>query len=84
MKGKKQLKEIMEALLENDIGFDYINGVLYFDKLPKGVKGLWYWFGNLLVAKENQRVAREMEVLDSWSFDKQNNFIIVNSYTRGE
>lgn len=79
-KGKKTLKEIINYMIENHIRFDYVNGVLSSESFPKEIKGLWYWFGNLLIAKKEMTKAGEMKALETWTFDKEDNLIISKTY----
>jgi len=76
MEGKELLKKIITNLLDKKVVFSYINGVLSFDGLPNNVEHLWFWFGDIRIAKKGDKIAGEMNILKKFSFDKDDNFVI--------
>lgn len=76
MEGKTLLKLIILNLIERGENWSYINGVLHYDSLDKDITGLWYWFGDLKIARKGQTTSGDMNNVKRISFE--NNVIVIN------
>jgi len=70
LSGKDLWKKLITELVEKEIGFNLINGVISGKFIGKDVKGLWFWFGEIKVAHEGKNEAGDMLVLESYQLSK--------------
>lgn len=70
LSGKDLWKKLITELVEKEVGFDLVNGVLCGRFIADDVKGLWFWFGEIKVVHEGKDKAGDMLVLESYELTK--------------